>query len=60
VELAVRIERAFGFTLPEPTLGSAVTLRDLLEAARDLPETPASATQAVTPTARAEPDAGVR
>jgi len=32
VELAVRIERAFANSLPEQTLGGAVTLRDLLTA----------------------------
>src|SRR5512134_1984908 len=37
VELAVRIERAFGVSLPEQTLGEAVTLRDLLTALQDAP-----------------------
>jgi len=51
VELAVRIERAFGVTLPEQTLGGAVTLRDLLVAA---PGTLPSATQPALPAAWAE------
>ncbi len=44
-ELAVRIERAFGVTLPEQTLGGAVTLRDLLTALQNTLVQPLAATQ---------------
>lgn len=39
VELAVRIERAFGAHLPEQVLASAATLRDLLAALRNATKT---------------------
>ncbi|HEX5684504.1 MAG TPA: AMP-binding protein [Ideonella sp.] len=54
VELAVRIERAFGADLPEQVLASAVTLRDLLVALRSGTKTPATAVPAVPPTPWAE------
>jgi 1-acyl-sn-glycerol-3-phosphate acyltransferase len=44
VELAVRIERAFGANVPEQVLASAATLRDLLEALRGAETIPAAAT----------------
>jgi 1-acyl-sn-glycerol-3-phosphate acyltransferase len=37
VELAVRIERAYGGHLPEQAIGAAVTLRELLAALQDAP-----------------------
>jgi acyl carrier protein len=47
VELAVRIERAFGVNLPEQTLGGAVTLRDLLTAPQKSPRRPSADAPAV-------------
>jgi len=55
VELAVRIERAFGVSLPEQTLGGAVTLRDLFTAVQDVPGIPSAAAQAAMPASWAEP-----
>jgi len=54
VELGVRIERAFAVTLPEQALGSAMTLRDLLEAAQHAAGVPRLAAQPVLPAASAE------
>jgi len=55
VELAVRIERALGASLPEQTLGSAVTLRELFTALGAAPRMPAVAARAAMPTTWAEP-----
>ncbi len=56
VELAVRIERAFGVSLTEAALGSALTLRDLLTALQDTKKgIPSAAAQAAMPTSWAEP-----
>ena len=54
VELAVRIERAFGGRLPEDALADAVTLRDLLAALREVSGEP-SAPLAAMPTSWDEP-----
>ncbi len=55
VELAVRIERAFGVSLPEHALGGAVTLRDLLTAVRDAPKAAVAPAQAGMPAGWSEP-----
>lgn len=49
VELAARIERAFGVSLPEQTLVGAVTLRDLLTAVQDAPAIPGAEAAAALP-----------
>jgi 1-acyl-sn-glycerol-3-phosphate acyltransferase len=55
VELAARIERAFGVTLPEQTLGGALTLRDLVKALQDAPGNPSAAAPATLPARWFEP-----
>jgi len=54
VELAVRIERAFGVSLPDETLGGVVTLRDLLTALRADAGLPSVAGKPATPEGWAE------
>ena len=55
VELAVRVERAFGVTLPEKALAEVVTLRDLLAALRDAPDLSSAAAPAAAPARWSEP-----
>jgi 1-acyl-sn-glycerol-3-phosphate acyltransferase len=55
VELAVRIERAFGGRLPEDVLADAVTLRDLLAALREVSGEPSATPPAAMPTSWDEP-----
>jgi 1-acyl-sn-glycerol-3-phosphate acyltransferase len=55
VELAARIERAFGAHLPEKVLAGAGTLRDLLAALRSATKTAPTAVPAVPPAHWAEP-----
>lgn len=59
VELAVRIERAYGGHLPEQAIGAAVTLRELLVALQDAPAIARAALhvelQADLPASRADP-----
>ncbi len=59
VELAVRVERAFGISLSEQTLGGMVTLRDLLAALPDAPAIPPAAAQPALPPRWAEPTQAV-
>ncbi len=59
VELAVRIERAFGVNLPEQTLGGAVTLRDLLAALQKSSGLASADSHAVLPARWSEPVAAV-
>jgi 1-acyl-sn-glycerol-3-phosphate acyltransferase len=55
VELAARIERGVGGSLPERSLGEAVTLRDLLTALQEAPGIPPAAAQAAMPASWTEP-----
>ena len=55
VELAVRIERAFGARLGDEALGGAESLRDLLAAVRAASGHPPAPAQAVAPPIAAEP-----
>jgi 1-acyl-sn-glycerol-3-phosphate acyltransferase len=55
VELAVRLERAFGVSLPEQALGEAATLRDLLTALQSATEIPSAVAQIAAPASWAEP-----
>ena len=55
VELAVRIERAFGVSVPEQALGGAATLRELLGALQEAAGSLSSPAQAAMPTAWSEP-----
>ena len=59
VELAVRMERAFGVNLPEQALGGAVTLRDLLAALRKSSRLGWADRQAVLPARWSEPVAAL-
>jgi len=54
VELAVRIERAFGLALTEQVLATAVTLRDLLTALKNAPRSVSAVAQTVMPVSLAE------
>jgi 1-acyl-sn-glycerol-3-phosphate acyltransferase len=55
VELASRIERAFGGRLLEDALADAVTLRDLLKALREAPGEPSAVPPSALPMGWAEP-----
>ena len=55
VELAVRVERAFGISLSEQALGGMVTLRDLRRLLEDAPAIPPAAAQPALPPRWAEP-----
>ena len=55
MELAARMERAFAASLPEDTLGGAVTLRDLLEALQDAPQASSPITHPALPARWSEP-----
>jgi 1-acyl-sn-glycerol-3-phosphate acyltransferase len=55
VELAARIERAFGGRLPEAALADAVTLRDLLAGLREASGEPSATASLLLPTTGDEP-----
>ena len=59
VELAVRIERAFGVGLPEEALAEVVTLRDLLAALHDAPATSSGTAPAAASARWSEPTQAV-